>query len=63
MPSFYPRPVRELLGQRKLSTTMIYAHLRNKPGLGMRGPVEGQEPLQTPAFPAMLYENFPPISR
>jgi hypothetical protein len=63
MPSFYPRPVRELLGQRELSTTMIHAHLRNKRGLGMRGPVEGQEPLQTPASPAMLYEIFSPISR
>jgi hypothetical protein len=42
---------------------MIHAHLRNKRGLGMRGPVEGQEPLQTPASPAMLYEIFSPISR
>jgi site-specific recombinase XerD len=36
------RTVRELLGHRDVTTTMIYTHVLNRGGLGVKSPAEGQ---------------------
>jgi hypothetical protein len=59
----FHRPVREQLGQKDIPTTMIYAAVLNKPGLGIRSPLERQEARQTPASRAVLYEKSSSISR